>query len=536
MSKLNISNILAPPTEFEDIEEANEYLKKLSSQLTDTFSEIENKFSYLKLDDLYTPDDNTDLNSSLTSHGLLIKLIGGIGSFLRSDGSWGTPGGIGADHNILSATHLDALDGSVVAGDLILGNATPKWARLAKGSSGQVLTMGGSLPSWSTPSTDADTLDTHHASYFEPSITAGLTTQYWRGDKTWQTLPTLEGGTPGGLDTQVQFNDGGVFGGSSNLTWDKTNSKLRVGDAVSTGLMEGPYIGQRINVGYGSNLSPITSYGLTGYFEKWSSVTLISGRADITLGATMNINGGTTGAIAIMGQAVLTGGTGDGIGVAGWAYNNRTSGGNVYGGWFVAHQTNILNNFTHGVEIEAAAIADTGYMTGPGVGWVNGLWIGPGSVNGTWGIAVHGLGGGKWHSGFVVNQDSIVPSSATENEAFLMQGGSTNGNKYTGMRYTGYFNRGIDLSLATIDFPIILANQAAIFARDVGGTNRALLYLTADTAPGILVLGYQSTGVGLTGVDDNPVLIKLSGTEGHQVLHGDADSGGTGYRMIRVLN
>lgn len=30
------------------------------------------------------------------------------------------------------------------------------------------------------------------------------------------------GGTPGGVDTQVQFNDNGNFGGSSNLTWDGT--------------------------------------------------------------------------------------------------------------------------------------------------------------------------------------------------------------------------------------------------------------------------------------------------------------------------
>jgi hypothetical protein len=31
------------------------------------------------------------------------------------------------------------------------------------------------------------------------------------------------GGTPGGADTQIQFNDGGSFGGSANLTWDDTN-------------------------------------------------------------------------------------------------------------------------------------------------------------------------------------------------------------------------------------------------------------------------------------------------------------------------
>jgi hypothetical protein len=34
------------------------------------------------------------------------------------------------------------------------------------------------------------------------------------------------GGSPGGSDTQIQFNDGGSFGGEANLTFDKTQSQL----------------------------------------------------------------------------------------------------------------------------------------------------------------------------------------------------------------------------------------------------------------------------------------------------------------------
>lgn len=39
-------------------------------------------------------------------------------------------------------------------------------------------------------------------------------------------LATASGGsgTPGGADTQVQFNNAGAFGGSANLTWDNTNN------------------------------------------------------------------------------------------------------------------------------------------------------------------------------------------------------------------------------------------------------------------------------------------------------------------------
>ena len=41
------------------------------------------------------------------------------------------------------------------------------------------------------------------------------------------------GSTPGGSDTQVQFNDGGSFGGSADLTWDDTAKELGVGGDIS---------------------------------------------------------------------------------------------------------------------------------------------------------------------------------------------------------------------------------------------------------------------------------------------------------------
>lgn len=45
----------------------------------------------IKLDDWATPDDNLDLNSTLTEHGLLPKLGGGAVNFLRADGTWNQP-------------------------------------------------------------------------------------------------------------------------------------------------------------------------------------------------------------------------------------------------------------------------------------------------------------------------------------------------------------------------------------------------------------------------------------------------------------
>lgn len=42
------------------------------------------------------------------------------------------------------------------------------------------------------------------------------------------------GGTPGGADTYVQFNDGGVLGGDDGFTWDKTTNTATLTDAKSS--------------------------------------------------------------------------------------------------------------------------------------------------------------------------------------------------------------------------------------------------------------------------------------------------------------
>lgn len=59
---------------------------------------------------------------------------------------------VAVPHNLLSATHTDTLAGTVTAGDIIYANSTPKWARLAKGTDGQVLTLAAGYPSWAATS------------------------------------------------------------------------------------------------------------------------------------------------------------------------------------------------------------------------------------------------------------------------------------------------------------------------------------------------------------------------------------------------
>jgi hypothetical protein len=53
-------------------------------------------------------------------------------------------------------------------------------------------------------------------------------------DGTTQTS-AASGTTPGGSNTQVQFNDGGAFGGDSGLTFNKTTNALTVGGLLTAG-------------------------------------------------------------------------------------------------------------------------------------------------------------------------------------------------------------------------------------------------------------------------------------------------------------
>lgn len=100
-------------------------------------------------------------------------------------------------HNILSATHGDTLTASVVRGDVIVGNSTPKWARLAIGANGTVLSSNGTDASWTAPATSgtvtsvAMTVPTFLSIAGSPITTAGTLAITLSGTA----LPVANGGT-----------------------------------------------------------------------------------------------------------------------------------------------------------------------------------------------------------------------------------------------------------------------------------------------------------------------------------------------------
>lgn len=57
---------------------------------------------------------------------------------------------------------------------------------------------------------------------------SNVSTEFLNGQGAWATPAGSGGGTPGGSDTQVQFNDSSAFGGDAGLTYNKTTDTLSV--------------------------------------------------------------------------------------------------------------------------------------------------------------------------------------------------------------------------------------------------------------------------------------------------------------------
>lgn len=97
---------------------------------------------------LNAASDDTVLlsNGTVWSAAALTNCTVGL-TYATATNSFGCASSVGA-HALLSATHSDTLAGTVVRGDLIVGNSSPAWARLALGSTGRILTSNGSDAIW----------------------------------------------------------------------------------------------------------------------------------------------------------------------------------------------------------------------------------------------------------------------------------------------------------------------------------------------------------------------------------------------------
>jgi len=109
--------------------------------------------------------------------------------------------------------------------------------------------------------------------------------------------------SPGGLDTYVQFNDGGIFGGDSEFIWNKTSNVLTVtGDITASANVSGAFF-----YGDGSNLTnlPGGSPGGANTQIQFNDDAAFAGDADFTWSTgsnTLTVTGDISGSGNISGS------------------------------------------------------------------------------------------------------------------------------------------------------------------------------------------------------------------------------------------
>lgn len=140
------------------------------------------------------------------------------------------------------------------------------------------------------------------------------------------------GGTPGGSDTQVQYNDGGTFGGDANLTWDKTSGYLTVG------------------------IQSIVGSAVAGTDEAGHDLVLTATSANGTgnlAGGSLIINAGSSEGRSNGGGFIASAGTAHGSGQGGGLTFYAGDGADGSGGDINFHAGNSSNNFGGSITLQA---------------------------------------------------------------------------------------------------------------------------------------------------------------------------------------
>jgi hypothetical protein len=150
----------------------------------------------------------------------------------------------------------------------------------------------------------------------------------------------IEGGTvtPGGSNTQVQFNNAGVLGGSSNFTFDGTGATIGTSRFNGSGIRAGIITGTSFS-GSGSGITGLTNSNLSGSAGITNANLANSTISGISLGGTLGTLTLATSGTGLSGSASYTGASGQTFTVTSNAASANTASAIVArdaGGGFVA--------------------------------------------------------------------------------------------------------------------------------------------------------------------------------------------------------
>lgn len=405
--------------------------------------------------------EDTLTNSENIADSAAIKAYG--------DANWGAT----AAHNLLSATHTDTAVGTAVAGDLILGT-TGQWTKLARGTENQILASGATTVGWVTtinaaavPSLDASKIGSGTIGTARLGTGTPSSSTYLRGDQTWATIV-------------------GASLWTDNTTYisPNSNTELKVYDGADTGHAA---IDITKSVSYatdrsGSFRSTITrTGGLAGsaFFQEFRDTSLFTDGFDIA-GTFMvvgdNMNGGVVGSLWLVaaGPASNTGS----YAIMGMEVNTFER--NADQGKMTARNQGKASVGIQAVpEVALWVTGSTGYQRG---------------YNGTFGFAVAASGihesypawgKSRWHTGFLVEADSIVPGGT----GMIISGGTSAADDPNEAIYlNGHFGKGIDCSNATFN-----SDATALYLADL----QKIRFSTASIFSSANVLSFYDGTTGL---------------------------------------
>lgn len=125
-------------------------------------------------------------------------------------------------------------------------------------------------------------------------------------------------GTPGGANTDIQFNDGGSFGGDANLTWDKTTGSFNAqGTGAFQGLSSGPALNNFVSVTPTAISLAANESGATGTFSSDGTFSINSAHGNVAISAVaglINFGSGAAAHLTDAGALTVTSCTGCGGG------------------------------------------------------------------------------------------------------------------------------------------------------------------------------------------------------------------------------
>lgn len=285
--------------------------------------------------------------------------------------------------------------------------------------------------------------ETNLGSVANVTITGGTAGYFLRtdgaGNLSWAVGGGGGNGTPGGSNTQVQFNDEQTFGGTSSFTFDKDNGILSIPILSATTVSaDGIQTAGNITAG---NIKANTLANITGNLRVTGNVNF-AGSSSINLGTVANIkiSGGTNGYVLStdgLGNLSWTaGGGGGGNGSPGGAntqvqFNNN--------GVFDGDSNFTFNNITDTVTIGGNLIANS-MQIGSGVyKFSTSIVYFASTTSATtnqllYSIPVSQISGVDFH---IIATDSVGAARQSAKISSLYYAGAVTFNEYAGLQVNG---------------------------------------------------------------------------------------------------